>query len=331
VSTEGASLVLYRDLIPYASLFHVESISARRLRTSARASLETVSSSSSTKSSSSLTDSLYGRTRNNTPIQSPLSPEKASEYLSSLLNLPSSRQFPAPLALRILTHKSYRGAQVLGQGYHSRTSSPSSSSTSTDLSTGSAGHNARLTFLGKRAMLSYLLMFIHQHSLDTGRQTGMELQGLELSNTKGEPVGLDEKLQNLVNCSNLGRTLGSRWGLEHVMRWQSNLVGSGSGRTVHDERDEAHLVNSIFTSQTGEAAQARDSGALKIYGEGVQAVLGGTMMQFVSVLPRSSARMIFVPGVEAYTVCPSARPTNRGPPLHTVCSTSRSFLDSHLS
>jgi len=35
--------------------------------------------------------------------------------------------------------------------------------------------------------------------------------------------------------------------------------------------------------QTGDSAQGRDSGALKIYGEGVQAVIGGTMMQYVSV------------------------------------------------
>jgi hypothetical protein len=35
--------------------------------------------------------------------------------------------------------------------------------------------------------------------------------------------------------------------------------------------------------QTGESAQGRDSGALKIYGEGVQAVIGGTMMQYVSL------------------------------------------------
>lgn len=36
--------------------------------------------------------------------------------------------------------------------------------------------------------------------------------------------------------------------------------------------------------QTGDSAQGRDSGALKIYGEGVQAVIGGTMMQYVSLL-----------------------------------------------
>lgn len=121
---------------------------------------------------------------------------------------------------------------------------------------GSAAHNARLTFLGKRAMVSYLLMFIHQNALDTGRPIGTELQGLSLLNTKGEDVGLDVKLQNLVNLSNLGRTVGSRWGLEHVMRWQSNL--------------------------TGDSAQGRDTGALKIYGEGVQAIVGGTMMQYGS-------------------------------------------------
>lgn len=199
-------------------------LSVRRLATSARAALETASSSSPASSSASTTSSIYGRVRNTTPIKSPVTPEKASEYLTSLLSLPSSRPFPAPLALRILTHKSYRGVQVLGQGYNSRTLSPLGPTDSSTEAAGSAAHNARLTFLGKRAMLSYLLMFIHQHALDTGRPIGTELQGLSLLNTKGEDVGLDEKLQNLVNLSNLGRTVGSRWGLEHVMRWQSNLV-----------------------------------------------------------------------------------------------------------
>jgi len=171
----------------------------RRLATSARVALETASSSSPASSSASTTSSIYGRVRNTTPIKSPVTPEKASEYLTSLLSLPSSRPFPAPLALRILTHKSYRGVQVLGQGYNSRTSSPLGPTDPSAEAAGSAAHNARLTFLGKRAMLSYLLMFIHQHALDTGRPIGTELQGLSLLNTKGEDVGLDEKLQNLVN------------------------------------------------------------------------------------------------------------------------------------
>ena len=124
-------------------------------------------------------------------------------------------------------------------------------------------------------MLSYLLMFIHQHALDTSRPIGLELEGLgqmlDMKNngnaiktyedqsqleSGGKQMDLETKLENLVNLSNLGRTVGSRWGLEHVMRWQSNL--------------------------TGEQAQSRDSGALKIYGEGVQAVMGGTMMHFGS-------------------------------------------------
>jgi hypothetical protein len=92
-------------------------------------------------------------------------------------------------------------------------------------------------------MLSYLLMFIHQHALDTSRPIGLELEGLgqmlDMKNngnaiktyedqsqleSGGKQMDLETKLENLVNLSNLGRTVGSRWGLEHVMRWQSNLV-----------------------------------------------------------------------------------------------------------
>lgn len=133
---------------------------------------------------------------------------------------------------------------MLGKGYTERTATnrvynpTDNSNLDAVVNEKSAGHNARLTFLGKRAMLSYLLMFIHQHALDKNMPIGLELEGLGLlappkskQNSEGEAetqvskqIELETKLQNLVNLSNLGRTVGSRWGMEHVMRWQSNLV-----------------------------------------------------------------------------------------------------------
>lgn len=162
---------------------------------------------------------LPGRSRPTTPLENDISPQKASQYISSILSLPPSREMPPALALRILTHKSYRGAHSLGQGYAERTSDASHH--------GSAPNNSRLTFLGKRAFHSYLLMFIHQQAMlqsTAASVPGTEFQQLNLTNSEGQAVTLDEMITAIASEGNLGKAVGSRWALEQVMRWQSNLV-----------------------------------------------------------------------------------------------------------
>lgn len=154
-------------------------------------------------------------------------PESASTYLSTLLSLPSSRPFPPQLALQILTHKSYRASHLLGYGYRSRTPDAAPEDT------GSAPHNARLAFLGKRALVSYLLMFLHQQALAAPPPSAAAdgtiprvatLTGLNLGEEFSREHALEEKIANLTHGTNLGREVGREWGLERVMRWQNNWV-----------------------------------------------------------------------------------------------------------
>lgn len=168
--------------------------STARPRSSTFASSATSSSSSSSSASTST------------------SPERAVEYLSSLLRLPSNRQFPAPLALRILTHRSYRGSHVLGLGSRSR-GAAGAASNSNDLE-GAAPHNARLAFLGKRAAKGYLAMLMHSRAAGSA----------STSSTVAGGGDIEERLENLVHLNNLGREVGSAWKLQDVMRWQSNVV-----------------------------------------------------------------------------------------------------------
>ncbi|KAJ9119717.1 hypothetical protein QFC22_003427 [Naganishia vaughanmartiniae] len=190
-----------------------------------------------------------------------LTPESASKYLSDLLSLPSTRQFPPQLALRILTHKSYRAAHLLGYGHSTRTGGGGGGGASfaavvESEQNGSAPHNARLAFLGKRALESYLLMFLHQQALvgavpsstatSTEQPTSLStisesastptslplsrsatLTGLNLSAELGAEYAFDEKIANLTHRTNLGRSVGQQWNVEQVMRWESNSV-SGS-------------------------------------------------------------------------------------------------------
>lgn len=174
-----------------------------------------------------------------------LTPESASTYLSDLLSLPSTRPFPPQLALRILTHKSYRAAHLLGHGHSTRTGGAVSAIESEQ--SGSAPHNARLAFLGKRALVSYLMMFLHQQALvgavpstlaqqSTSSATASggaspsslsrsaTLTGLNLSAELGAEHAFEDKIANLTHRTNLGRAVGQQWNLEQVMRWESNWV-----------------------------------------------------------------------------------------------------------
>jgi hypothetical protein len=87
-------------------------------------------------------------------------------------------------------------------------------------------------------------MFLHRAAMQTPRG----LDGLQLGD-------IDERSDSLTHPLNLGREIGERWGLADVMRWSSNAPDS---------------------------LDPLSSGSLRIQGDTVLAVLGGTMMQFGS-------------------------------------------------
>ncbi|KAI5452334.1 hypothetical protein NCC49_000896 [Naganishia albida] len=173
-------------------------------------------------------------------------PESASTYLSSLLSLPPKRAFPPQLALQILTHKSYRASHLLGYGSHIRNPGVQDP--------GCAPHNARLAFLGKRALVSYLLMFLHQQSLSLTTGRTATLNGLQLGEELGKEHALEDKVANLTHGMNLGREVGRAWGVGEVMRWQDNWTDP----------------------------VAQQNGSLTVQGETVNAIIGGTLMYFGS-------------------------------------------------
>jgi len=134
----------------------------------------------------------------------PITASTAQKYLSHLLRLPENRQFPPDLALQILTHKSYRYVHNIRHERAGLTSEPSSTP-----------HNSRLSFLGRRAIASYLALFVHE-----AVGTSTELKDLDFLRGKT----LEEKLEALRHVNNLGREVGDRWGIDGVMRWDRNAV-----------------------------------------------------------------------------------------------------------
>lgn len=142
-------------------------------------------------------------------------PQVAQAYLSNLFSLPPSRQFNPALALQILTHKSYRFAHPVR---HSQSLSEAQSPIAQE---SSAPHNARLAFLGRRALSTYLALFVHEAYGSSGalREQGSDfLRGKEL----------EERLTALRHVNNLGRMVGGEWRVEDVLRWDRNQVCESS-------------------------------------------------------------------------------------------------------
>jgi hypothetical protein len=212
------------------------------------------SSSSSSYSSSSSNRSFpnsrspgFGKSNISTPRQQPLSaitnttPQQATDYLSDLLSLPKSKAFPPDLALQILTHKSFRLAHVIrhqeplirrrstatsfsqmqmqtsGRQTEDGHESESDSQTMEEALQSATPHNSRLSFMGRRAIASYLALFVHSSLPNSNTLKDVDfLRGRSL----------EAKLEAMRHVNNLGREVGGRWGLEEVMRWDRNQVSS---------------------------------------------------------------------------------------------------------
>ncbi|KIR99475.1 hypothetical protein L804_03105 [Cryptococcus deuterogattii 2001/935-1] len=168
-------------------------------------------------------------------------PQVAQSYLSNLFSLPPSRQFNPALALQILTHKSYRFA-------HPVRHSPSLSEAQSPIAQeSSAPHNARLAFLGRRALSTYLALFVHEAYGSSGalREQGSDfLRGKEL----------EERLTALRHVNNLGRMVGGEWRVEDVLRWDRNQTAQASGNlSVKGQTVEA-ILGGVFTQFGSPAA-----------------------------------------------------------------------------
>ncbi|KAF8881212.1 hypothetical protein BD779DRAFT_1445729 [Infundibulicybe gibba] len=137
-----------------------------------------------------------------------------AEHLNGLFPL----QFPPELARRILTHGSHPAA------IH--------------------GHNAGLSFMGRRVLESYLLLYLS--SSPALRPT----HDLELI------------VSRALNTYVLGENVGSLWGLGRALRWTP---------TVPANKLQAKI---------DQQALLRNVGLYKVQGDAVAAVVGGIFHQF---------------------------------------------------
>jgi len=144
-----------------------------------------------------------------------------------VLSLPESAAFPPDLALQILTHKSYR--------FVHRIAHPPPY-TAAEIAQGQVSHNGRLSFVGRRAIAAYLAMFLHEASAGSAER----IRALDF--VRDSDTDIEGKMDNLRHVNNLGRTVGQKWNVGSVMRFDRQEVSEQVGARYQIEEVYLALI-----------------------------------------------------------------------------------------
>ncbi|KAH8102538.1 ribonuclease-III-like-domain-containing protein [Cristinia sonorae] len=145
---------------------------------------------------------------------------RLAEHLNSVF---SPLKFPPELAARILTHSSHRDA--------------------------AASNNTRLSFIGRRVLNSYLMLFLHS------------APSLQASHD------FELIAERALNTYILGEHVAPKWELGRVLKWSPVNVDPQVG---HVEGDYSRLSPKV----------SRTVGLYKVQGSAVEAAVGGIYHQF---------------------------------------------------
>lgn len=166
--------------------------------------------------------------------------EDSAQFAAHLNNVFPSLRFPPELAQRILTHGSHKAA------IH--------------------GHNGRLSFVGRRVLESYYLLFLHSVARNQNQHDYEYLSSRAL------------------NTYLLGEHVAPRWSLGRILRWTPTVsqdvllahknIKKSSAKAK--QFADAELENAL----TGNPGIVRSVGLYKVMGDAVQSVMGGVYHQF---------------------------------------------------
>ncbi|KAG2078227.1 hypothetical protein BDR04DRAFT_1131958 [Suillus decipiens] len=171
------------------------------------------------------------------PQQLPI-PEDSTQFAAYLNNVFPSLHFPPELAQRILTHGSHKTA------VH--------------------GHNGRLSFVGRRVLESYYLLFLHSVARNQNQHDYEYLSSRAL------------------NSYLLGEHVAPRWSLGRILRWTPTvsqdvlLAHKNVKKSSAKQPVEAELENALMENP----GIVRSVGLYKVMGDAVQSVMGGVYHQF---------------------------------------------------
>ncbi|KIK49198.1 hypothetical protein CY34DRAFT_797137 [Suillus luteus UH-Slu-Lm8-n1] len=159
-----------------------------------------------------------------------------ARFAAHLNNVFPSLHFPPGLAQRILTHGGHKTAPQ--------------------------GHNARLSFVGRRVLESYYLLFLHSVARTQNQHDYEYLSSRAL------------------NSYLLGEHVAPRWSLGRILQWapavsQDVLMAHKNAKKLKQPAD-VQLENALQANP----GIVKSVGLYKVMGEAVQSVVGGVYHQF---------------------------------------------------
>ncbi|KDN44498.1 hypothetical protein K437DRAFT_224959 [Tilletiaria anomala UBC 951] len=168
-----------------------------------------------------------------------ITPQTSVEELQDELRNSILPGFPLPdsVALQMVSHESWDYGKSLG------------------------GHNRRLSFLGRRALKAFLMMFFHC-ALASPPASSSSTTASQRTKANELVFAADARvIDELLHTSALGQGAGSSLRLERVMRWTPALLPPSS------------------STQGPQSNQARESGLFKIRGICLEAIVGAIYHQ----------------------------------------------------
>ncbi|KAG2157203.1 hypothetical protein DEU56DRAFT_968918 [Suillus clintonianus] len=165
--------------------------------------------------------------------------EDSAQFAAHLNNVFPSLHFPPELAQRILTHGSHKAA------IH--------------------GHNGRLSFIGRRVLESYYLLFLHSVARNQNHQHDYEYLS-----------------SRALNTYLLGEHVAPRWSLGRILRWTPTVSQDVllAHKKLKSSSGKQHAEVDSDIQSMGNPGIVRSVGLYKVMGDAVQSVMGGVYHQF---------------------------------------------------
>lgn len=156
-------------------------------------------------------------------------------------HLPISQPLPEEVAARMVTHASWNR--------------------------GMDGHNGRFTFLGRRVLHAYLMMYLSSRPDGNSPKSQVNQNTVEKSRYFPEPeFNLKAVTERLLDTYILGEYVGGPWDLHKIMRWTPALPMSAAPTDSTPATSRKALLS---------------SGLYKVRGACVEATIGGIYHQYV--------------------------------------------------
>jgi large subunit ribosomal protein L15 len=140
---------------------------------------------------------------------------------------------------------------------------------------GTEGHNGRLSFIGRRVLHTYLLLFLHECLLpsktpqrpNTGAPSDLLRPSSLTVGGDAQPIPqtYEHISDKLLDTYVLGEHVGGAWHLERIMRWTPAVAQLDTLKAT----DPSKVLHG--------------SGLYKVRGATVEGVMGGIFHQFVSI------------------------------------------------